>query len=41
MRHSIIQRGDGYYQEYKEDRSLKEYRLHPFMYDGKEVEKAT
>lgn len=33
-------KGDGYYQEYKEDRSLKEYRLHPFMYDGKEVEKS-
>ena len=30
-------KGDGYYQEYKEDRSLKE---HPFMYDGKEVEKS-
>ena len=29
-------KGDGYYQEYKEDRSLKEYRLHPFMYDGVE-----
>lgn len=33
-------KGDGYYQEYKEDRSLKEYRLHPFMYDEKEVEKS-
>ena len=33
-------KGDGYYQEYKEDRSLKEYHLHPFMYDGKEVEKS-
>lgn len=33
-------KGDGYYQEYKEDRSLKEYLLHPFMYDGKEVEKS-
>lgn len=33
-------KGDGYYQEYKEDRSLKEYCLHPFMYDGKEVEKS-
>ena len=33
-------KGDGYYQEYKEDRSLKEYRLHPFMYDGTEVEKS-
>ena len=33
-------KGDCYYQEYKEDRSLKEYRLHPFMYDGKEVEKS-
>ena len=33
-------KGDGYYQEYKEDRSLKEYRLHPFMHDGKEVEKS-
>ena len=33
-------KGDGYYQEYKEDRSLKEYPLHPFMYDGKEVEKS-
>ena len=33
-------KGDGYYQEYKEDRSLKEYRLHRFMYDVKEVEKS-
>ena len=33
-------KGDGYYQEYKEDRSLKEYRQHPFMYDAKEVEKS-
>ena len=33
-------KGDGYYQEYKEDRTLKEYRLPPFMHDGKEVDKS-
>ena len=30
-------KGDGYYQEYKDGRSLVEYGLNPFMLDGEEV----
>lgn len=32
--------GDGYYQEYKNQRSLKEYALVPFMVDGVKVKKS-
>lgn len=31
-------KGDGYYQEYKDGRSLVEYGLEPFIQDGQEVE---
>lgn len=30
-------KGDGYYEEYKDARTLVEYGLKPFMHDGKEV----
>ena len=30
-------KGDGYYEEYKEDRSFVEYGLKPFTTDGKEI----
>ena len=30
-------KGDGYYQEYKDERSLVEYGLNPFMLDGEEI----
>ena len=30
-------KGDGYYQEYKDGRSLVEYGLKPFMLEGEEV----
>lgn len=30
-------KGDGYYQEYKEDQSFKKYNLKPFTNEGKEV----
>ena len=30
-------KGDGYYQEYKDGRSLVEYGLMPFMLDGEEM----
>ena len=33
-------KGDGYYQEYKSNRKLKEYALQPFFIDGKEVKKS-
>lgn len=32
--------GDGYYQEYKNQRSLKEYALVPFMFNGSKVKKS-
>ncbi len=31
-------KGDGYYEEYKQDRSLVEYGLNPFEYNGEPVE---
>ena len=33
-------KGDGYYQEYKSNRKLKEYKLPTFSNDGKEVKKS-
>ena len=33
-------KGDGYYQEYKGERKLKEYALTPFTLDGNEVKKS-
>ncbi len=33
-------KGDGYYQEYKDNRKLKEYALQPFFVDGAEVKKS-
>ncbi|MBR6805034.1 MAG: TonB-dependent receptor plug domain-containing protein, partial [Bacteroidaceae bacterium] len=33
-------KGDGYYQEYKGERKLKEYALVPFTFDGNEVKKS-
>ncbi len=33
-------KGDGYYQEYKAERSLEEYGLQPFRVDGTEVEES-
>lgn len=33
-------KGDGYYEEYKEDRSYLEYGLKPFIYNEKEVEES-
>lgn len=33
-------KGDGYYQEYKTGRKLKEYALSPYIYEGEEVKKS-
>ena len=33
-------KGDGYYQEYKGDRKLKEYALKPYFFDGNEVKRS-
>ena len=33
-------KGDGYYQEYKDERTLTEYRLVPFIYNGISVEES-
>ena len=33
-------KGDGYYQEYKSDRKLKEYALQPFTHDGNEIKRS-
>lgn len=33
-------KGDGYYQEYKQNRKFREFNLQPYMYNGKEVKKS-